>query len=1229
MTRFFIAILLFFSIGLQAQDCHLGELQIQIQDCNNQGEFYVVLNFTHENTGNDGFKVTGNGNDYGIFQYANLPITLGPFVGNGTSVYELHVQDVQKVNCTSTKTFGPVQCPSNQCHIYDLVVDPLECTSDSTFAVFINFFHDNTGTAGFDLYYNNSFWANYAYSSLPFTITNLPESGNNSNTIKVVDAQNADCSKTIEFEGLHCGGNGGDCHLGDMTADISPCDTNGKFYVTINFTYQNTGNNGFKVQGNGTNYGNFNYADLPITIGPLMSNQSKNWEFVAIDNDHELCRTEAQLGVIDCNDICEIFEWTITKLECTSDSTYAIKLNFQYNDYPDTLFWVYGNSKFLGAYKLNKLPVTILNFPEGGSNIDTITVCAPDTIPNCCHSKTFEGLHCPASNCHIAELNVTNIACTSDSTYSATVFFIPQNTSGAGFDLWINNHYFGTYPYASIPLTLTDIPSNGPAGDLIKVCDHEFQDCCTSKEFQGLTCSGDCHLYDMTVTTVECTSDSTYRVIVDFQHQFTVGQGFDLYANGNFFAYYLYSQLPITINNFPASGNNYDHIKVYDHEQESCNLSKEFPALHCNGNCELYDLTVIVGDCNPNGTYHLTINFKQQNPASDKFDLYAGNTFLGTYLYSQLPLTINNFPKSGNNNDVVKVCDHEAADCCRAKEFDSPDCSNGDCHLYDLVVTTVECTSNTTYKVIVNFQHQNTMSDHFDLFANGVYFGNYAYSQLPLTINNFPASGNNNDVIKVSDNDNAPCFAIKEFPALHCNGNCELYDLTAVVGDCNSNDTYHLTINFKQQNPGSDKFDLFANNVYFGTYLYSQLPLTINNFPKSGNNNDVVKVCDHEKADCCRSKEFASPNCSSGDCHLYDLVVTTVECTSSSTYKVIVNFQHQYTMSDHFDLFANGVYFGYYAYSQLPLTINNFPASGNNNDVIKVVDNDNAPCYAIKEFPALNCSTQDCSIYDLVVDLGGCTSDSTYEILINFNVQNPGSTKFDLYANGTFFGTYNYSDLPLTLGNFPDSGNNNDHVKVCDHELAECCKSIEFSSPNCANGAPDIYDIHAEVFNCIGNKFNVKLEFNFKNPGNQGYRVQGNGIDYGSFEYTQVPLDLIGLNADNLTEYEFAVIDNQFPAANDYMLLGRVKCTTSLFDPTSDEKPFIYYFNGDDLIVKGKEEIQFTGLNAFDIMGRNLYTDSNTSNQYVINTASWVPGNYILFVHSKFGRSSVLVAKSK
>lgn len=56
-----------------------------------------------------------------------------------------------------------------------------------------------------------------------------------------------------------------------------------------------------------------------------------------------------------------------------------------------------------------------------------------------------------------------------------------------------------------------------------------------------------------------------------------------------------------------------------------------------------------------------------------------------------------------------------------------------------------------------------------------------------------------------------------------------------------------------------------------------------------------------------------------------------------------------------------------------------------------------------------------CLISDLAVEVGPCTSNSTYRVQVDFNVQNAPSAEFDLWGNNTFIGTYALSALPLTL----------------------------------------------------------------------------------------------------------------------------------------------------------------------------------------------------------------------
>ena len=73
------------------------------------------------------------------------------------------------------------------------------------------------------------------------------------------------------------------CAIGDIEVTPTPCDELGFFDVFLDFEYENTGNEGFTVEGNGVNYGNFEYSALPIVINDLEGDGITFYEFVVRD----------------------------------------------------------------------------------------------------------------------------------------------------------------------------------------------------------------------------------------------------------------------------------------------------------------------------------------------------------------------------------------------------------------------------------------------------------------------------------------------------------------------------------------------------------------------------------------------------------------------------------------------------------------------------------------------------------------------------------------------------------------------------------------------------------------------------------------------------------------------------------------------------------------------------------------------------------------------------------
>lgn len=565
-------------------------------------------------------------------------------------------------------------------------------------------------------------------------------------------------------------------------------------------------------------------------------------------------------------------------------------------------------------------------------------------------------------------------------------------------------------------------------------------------------------------------------------------------------------------------------------------------------NCHIFDLTAQVVDC-ANGQFYVVLNFQHENTGQEGFKVFGNGQNYGSFPYSNVPVTIGPLAANGTTNYEFVVRDLVFQDCQDVVQLGTVSCDdNAPCEIYDLVVETGDCNSDGTFNVWINFQVQNPTDDQFDVLGNGVVLGTYSLSDLPLQITNFPSSGNTGNYVKVCINDNPDCCRIKQFVGPNCSGAaCEITNLTVQTGDCNNDGTYKAWVNFSVQNPASDHFDVWGNGQYIGNFPLSSLPLMIPNFPGDNNGpNDVIKVCISQNTNCCKVLEFPAPNCQGqGNCEIYDLTVETGPCNNDGTYKVKVNFQVQNPGNNSFDLWGNGQYLGNFPLSGLPLTIPNFPGDNNGpNDVIKVCINDNPNCCKVKEFPAPNCNPEPCEIYNIVVETGDCNDDGTYHIWVNFQVDNPTDDQFDVFANsGAYIGTFNLSDLPLHIENFPTDGGATDRVKICINDNPGCCKTKNFEPPACPGDECKIWKLKVQTTPCVCGQFFALLTFRYKNVGTEGFDVMGNGQNYGNFPYSSTQPIVIGpLQGDGTTNYEFVVKDHQNPDCKDDVNLGVVEC---------------------------------------------------------------------------------------
>ncbi len=1078
--------------------CSITDFKAVPDTCTSDSTYSVLINFNTSQTINTQFSVFADGGIFlGTFPISSLPLVVSNFPWSGNAFDVITVCVANSPNCCASDTIAPPNClPGLPCYISDLTVKPDTCTSDSTYTVQLDFKYTNPATVidTFDVFVNDSLIGAYATDQLPLSIVNLPWGGKVFDRIRVCLRSKPNCCRVVQIVAPDCLPFG-PCMIMSAAIEAGPCTSDSTFNLFVNFQATNPGLGAFVITGsNGQQYGPYQLSEAPVTIANFPWNGLID-DFIKIcvvtDTSLAPCCETFKFDAPDClfPDSCAIYDLVVDPLQCIPGTTgYSLFLNFKVDNPGNNFFEVYaGNGQYLGIYPISQLPVTIPFFPSSGGVNDVIRVCINDN-PNCCATLTFQAPSCPQPPCFIDDLKVETGNCTSDSTYEVTVNFQTNAPSTSEFSVFANGVFIGNFPVGSLPLSIDDFPWNGGPVDEIKVCivaqSPNTPVCCASKAFDvpGCLLPKPCDITDFFVEVIDCTSDSTYRIQIGFD---VINPGnatsFGVWANGTFFGTFPLSSLPLTIDSFPWNGGMKDVIKVCLQTINvppgfDCCVTREFLVPDCLPDpppgCEITDFEVEAGPCTTDSTYKVKINFWIDNPTSDKFNVYANGAYVGTYLNWQLPITIHYFPWGGGAEDLIEVCvldtlNSSGFGCCQKIIVEAPDCLQNppDCKITDLSVQTGPCTSDSTYKVTINFQVSNNQSSTFGVWANGVFLGFSNLSQLPLTIDSFPWNGGSTDHIKVCivtpGTNNMDCCADKTFLAPDCitDPPCDIESLSVQTGACTSDSTYELYVDFQTTGPApGNTFAVFANGQLLGYYNLSQLPLKIDNFPWDGGAKDVIKIClgtPNAPFLCCETLEFLVPDCLKDDpCKIVDLHVDTGDCTSDSTYEVVLNFDVLNPgPATEFGLWANGQYLGLFPLSALPLTISDFPWSGNTKDQIKVcIHNSNTGTSCCKEidFLAPHCLFDPCKIYDLQVQTTPCLCGQFFAV-ITFSSDNGGPDGFEIVGNGNNYGTFPYNQpQPIILGPFNGDGATPYEFAVVDLDDPDCRDAEDVGVISCS-----------------------------------------------------------------------------------------------------------------------------------------------------------------------------------
>ena len=496
----------------------------------------------------------------------------------------------------------------------------------------------------------------------------------------------------------------------------------------------------------------------------------------------------------------------------------------------------------------------------------------------------------------------------------------------------------------------------------------------------------------------------------------------------------------------PADGQQV--IIVFQDVQLGCSITQTTPVLNpCSTDCEVV-LNSITSVCNNNNTptnpaddyYVVTFQVgKVNNPGSTRYNVFAGSTFIGNFLYDQTSSV--NLPADGST--VTLTFRDQILSVCEISTTVGPlnHCSNT-CAI-QITQLTKTCNNNGTksdagddfYTITINASVINagSQSNMYDVLVNNVVVGTFTYG----TSGQFNLPANGLDVeITIRDKDDANCTAKRNTGILAtCSTDCQL-TVSAFTVTCNNNgtnsdpsDDYYVVefVVTAINGAPSGRFEVKVNNVAVGKYAYG-LVHTIN-LPANGAVSQITFTDDADPG-CFENKTTPALNSCSGAC-VITAVVSNVRCDNNGTTTNAADdkffFDLNVTGSNTSGMWVllNNNSTGNYGTAK---TIEPFNISGGNL-VLNIVDASNPNCLTSVAVTAPPPCSFGCEIKITNLQKSGCNNNGTnttndddyFSLSFTATTTFAGATQFEVRLGNTVYGPFNYGQV-VNLTNLPANG---------------------------------------------------------------------------------------------------------------------------------------------------------------------------------------------------------------
>jgi len=429
--------------------CSIDEFAVTPMGCNSNDQFMMQVNLSGTTLDNP-IVVSVNGQTIGQYDPSDFPVTVGPYLGDGNTIYQVSAVDSQLPNCSNSMSITAPQCePIPVCELTNLVTTTNDCSGDNLQSITLNFDYTEVNAGNFIVLIENTVHGQYGYNELPLTLNNISTTGIGTASIRISDSEFTDCAIEGVFETINCSVVP-DCSISGLEAAVLECTGADNYSLQLDFTYANTGSS-FNISLGNTMIGPISYNNLPLTINNVSNTPNLQQTITVCDTDNPNCCQTISYEETDCSvSLCNISEITSDRMDCT-EGMFMVMLDAAIINPGDAGFQVSGNGANYGNFAYADLPIMLGPFDGDGSRVYEFVVTDMENS-SCSNFTVVEAYDC-TNECVMGEVEFEIGDCQTNGMVPVTFFFESDNNSGS-YTVSQNNTVIATMAYADGDATI-------------------------------------------------------------------------------------------------------------------------------------------------------------------------------------------------------------------------------------------------------------------------------------------------------------------------------------------------------------------------------------------------------------------------------------------------------------------------------------------------------------------------------------------------------------------------------------------------------------------------------------------------------------------------------------------------------------------------------------------------------------------------------------------------------